>query len=123
MIISKNQQKQHIPDVDTASPISEITALVHLTSPLSHYGHCSHDQFCVGSDQLHADPPHVCITCFSIPVPGLSCCSVQFSSVTHSCLTLGNSMDCSTPGFPVHHQLPELVQTHVHLVSDAIQPS
>ena len=32
-------------------------------------------------------------------------------------------MDCSTPGFPVHHQLPELVQTHVHRVSDAIQPS
>ena len=32
-------------------------------------------------------------------------------------------MDCSTPGFPVHHQLPELAQTHVHLVSDAIQPS
>ena len=32
-------------------------------------------------------------------------------------------MDCSTPGFPVYHQLPELAQTHVHLVSDAIQPS
>ena len=48
---------------------------------------------------------------------------VQFSSVPQSCLTLCNSMDCSTPGFPVHHQLPELAQTHVHQVSDAIQPS
>ena len=39
------------------------------------------------------------------------------------CLTLCNPMDCSTPGLPVHHQLPELAQTHVHRVSDAIQPS
>jgi len=38
----------------------------------------------------------------------------QFSSVAQSCLTLYNAMDCSTPGFPVHHQLPELVHTHVH---------
>ena len=40
--------------------------------------------------------------------------SVRFSSVIQSCPTLCNSMDCSTPGFPVHHQLPELAQTHVH---------
>ena len=46
--------------------------------------------------------------------------SVQFS---HSCPTLCNPMDYSTPGFPVHHQLPELAQAHVHRVSDAIQPS
>jgi len=47
----------------------------------------------------------------------------QFSSVTQPYPTLCYPMDCSTPGFPVHHQLPELVQTHVHWVSDAIQPS
>ena len=45
------------------------------------------------------------------------------SSVTQSCLTLCDPMDCSTPAFPVHHQLLELAQTHVHRVSDAIQPS
>ena len=45
------------------------------------------------------------------------------SSVTQSCPTLFNPMDCSTPGFPVHHQLLELAQTHVHQVDDAIQPS
>ena len=45
--------------------------------------------------------------------------SVQFSAQSH--LTLCNPMDCSTPGFPVHHQLLELTQTHVHRVSDAIQ--
>ena len=43
--------------------------------------------------------------------------------VTQSCPTLGNSMDCSTTGFPVLHHLPELAQTHVHWVGDAIQPS
>ena len=47
---------------------------------------------------------------------------VQFSSVTQSCLTLCDPMDCRTPGFPVHHKLLELVQTHVHSVGDAIQP-
>ena len=48
---------------------------------------------------------------------------VQFSSVAHSCPTLLDPMNCSTPGFPVHHQLPEFTQTHVHRVGDAIQPS
>ena len=48
---------------------------------------------------------------------------VEFSSVSQLCLTLCNPMDCSTPGFPVHHQLPELTQTQVHQVGDAIQPS
>ena len=46
-----------------------------------------------------------------------------FSSVAQLCLTLCDPMDCSTPGFPVHHQLPELAQTHVHWAGDAIQPS
>ena len=49
--------------------------------------------------------------------------SVQFSSVTELCPTLCNPMDCSTPGLPVHHQLPELTQTHVHWVGDTIQAS
>ena len=47
----------------------------------------------------------------------------QFSSVTQSCLTLCNPMNHSMPGLPVHHQLPESTQTHVHWVSDAIQTS
>ena len=49
--------------------------------------------------------------------------SVQFSSVAQSYPTLCDLMDCSTPAFPVHHQLTELTQTHVHRVGDAIQPS
>ena len=54
------------------------------------------------------------ITCIS---------SVQFSSVAQSCPTLCNPIDCSEPGLPVHHQLLEFTQTHVHRVGDAIQPS
>ena len=49
--------------------------------------------------------------------------SAQLSSVAQLCPTLCDPMDCSMPGFPLHHQLPELTQTHVHLVGDAIQPS
>ena len=49
--------------------------------------------------------------------------SVQFSSEAQSCATLCDPMNHSTPGLPVHHQLPESTQTHVHQVGDAIQPS
>ena len=49
--------------------------------------------------------------------------SVQFSSVTQPCPTLCDPMDCSTPGLPVHHQLPEFTQIHVHWVGDAISTS
>jgi len=49
---------------------------------------------------------------------------IQFSSVQSlSCVRLWNPMNCSTPGLPVHHQLPEFTQTHVHQIGDAIQPS
>ena len=58
--------------------------------------------------------------CNHIPINFVS---VQFSSVTQSCLTLCDPMNRSMPGLPVHHQLPEFTQTHVHRVSDAIQPS
>ena len=52
----------------------------------------------------------------------LKCC-LQFSSVTQSCPTVCNPMDCSTPGLPVHQQLLEFTQTHVHWVDDVIHPS
>ena len=63
-----------------------------------------------------------CLGCFiSASVVAFLYYSVQFShSVVYNSAT---PMDCSTPGFPVHHQLPELAQTHVHPVSDAIEPS
>ena len=53
----------------------------------------------------------------------LTVCFFHISSVAQSCLTLWDPMNHSTPGLPVYHQLPEFTQTHVHRVSDAIQPS
>ena len=58
-----------------------------------------------------------------LSIPSVQFSSVQFSSVAQSCLTLCDTMNPSTLGLPVHHQLPEFIQTHVHRVSDAIQPS
>ena len=55
--------------------------------------------------------------------PCIIMASVQFSSFTQLCLTVCDLMDCSTPVFPVYHQLLEFTQTHVHWVGDAIQPS
>ena len=55
-----------------------------------------------------------------LPVLSILFSSVQFSSVAQSCLTLCDLMNHSTPGLPVHHQLPEFTQTHVHRVCDAI---
>ena len=64
----------------------------------------------IGHDLVTKPPPH-------------EVTSVQFSSVAQSCPTLCDPMNHSTPGLPVHHQLPEFTQTHIHRVSDAIQPS
>ena len=63
---------------------------------------------------------YLCITILKVRNRPFSCCCC---SVSQLCSTLYNRMDCSTPGLPVHHQLPEFTQTHVHQVSDAIQPS
>ena len=64
-------------------------------------------------------PSYLCcrFTLFSVLLP------YQISSVAQSCPTLCDPIDCSTPGLPVHSQLPEFTQTHVHWVGDAIQPS
>ena len=67
----------------------------------------------------NSSPPPKNISCSSRIQPS----TVQFSSVSQSCLTLCGPMNHSTPGLPVHHQLLESTQTHAHRVSDAIQPS
>ena len=64
-------------------------------------------------------PSHPHISLQHLPQTAIIIC---FSSVAQSCLTLCNPIDCSMPGLPVHHQLPELTQTHVHRVGDAIHP-
>ena len=72
---------------------------------------------------LHTDLPLAFHGSFKVQVNSESSKSVQFSSVTQLCPTLCDPMTRSTPGLPVHHQLPEFTQTQVHRVSDAIQPS
>ena len=72
---------------------------------------------------LQCDMVEGCWTAACMTCPVLCEGSVQFSSVAQSCPTLCDPMDCSFPGFPVHHQLLELAQTHVHRVGDATQPS
>ena len=72
----------------------------------------------VWDSPLHIQYSHIWLfttLCFKLQK---SCCSV-----TQSCLTLCDPMDCNTPGLPVHHQLPEFTQTHVHRLDDVIQPS
>ena len=66
---------------------------------------------------------HPCLIAHLSVFPHWLWFSVQFSSVAQSCLTLCDPMNRSTPGLPVHHQLQEFTQTHVHRLSDAIQPS
>ena len=82
--------------------------------------------------ELRGWSPEICVfTCAHPPYTRVSytvkfenhCPSVQLSWVSQSCPTLCDPMNRSTPGLPVHHQLPEFTQTHVHRVSDAIQPS
>ena len=96
--------------------------------------------FCIHQDHLAQRTVPFQSTCFhvdfmsgkpihcsqgSVETPYYYCiiCSVQFSSVAQSRLTLCDPMYCSTPGLPVYHQLPEFTQTYVHRVGDAIQPS
>ena len=66
---------------------------------------------------------HIKLALSYLGLTALVISSVQFSSVAQSCPTVCDPMNRSTPGLPVHHQLPEFTQTHVHRVSDAIQPS
>ena len=89
------KQKQH-PVVDVTGDRSKVR--------------CCKEQYCIGTWNVR-------------PMNQGKFSSVQFSSVAQLCPTLCDPMNCSTPGLPVHHQLPVFNQTHVHRVSDAIQPS
>ena len=73
--------------------------------------------------QAVANSQHALFLLRSDSTPDVQPPSVQFSSFAQPCPTLCNPMNRSTPGLPVHHQLPEFTQTHVHRVRDAIQPS
>ena len=93
-----------------------------VASPGSHLGPCALPPGLVSHQLLYFNFSLVLLD-LSSPSGTLCATSAQFSSVAQSCLTLCNPMNCSTPGLPVHHQLPEFTQTHVHRVGEAIQPS
>ena len=99
---------------------------------------CCKEQYCIGTwnvrsmNQGKLEVVKQEMARMNVDIPGISKLkwtgmgefnSVQFSSVIQSCLTLCDPMNCSTPDLLVHHQLPEFTQTHLHRVSDAIQPS
>ena len=86
-----------------------------------HYPHCPHTPTLASLSQPHRLLPMITRPRKRRLRPDYR--SVQFSSVAHSCPTLREPLDCSTPGLPVHHQFPGLTQSHVRWVGDAIQPS
>ena len=84
---------------------------------------CSQSRF---PDQIDMKLCRICYLLNSVAYshwPHYKCSVAMFCSVTKSCLILCDPVDCSVPGFPVLHYLPEFAQTHVHWVNDAIQPS
>ena len=84
------------------------------------YVYIQHKNMCICVCSHIQQQAHIlCVFIYNIQI----CVYVQFSSVTQSCPTLWDSMDCSMSGFPFLHHLPELFQTHVHCIGDAIQPS
>ena len=105
-------------------PLSFITQSIFVLLSFQSCFHCSH-QVQVDSDSMKRFKLSYSQVLFfaSTELNLTSTSSVQLSSATQSCSTLWDPMNCSTPGFPVHHQCLEFVQTHVHRVGDAIQPS
>ena len=85
---------------------------LHYKGSLLSFSECVNHKLSFHHPQWQAFDPHVLFTH-----------TAQFSSVAQSCPTRCDPMNRSTPGLPVHHQLPEFTQTHVHRVGDAIQPS
>ena len=104
--ISRCRCSQHSSGVSPFLSCTRFTSRTHQSLPVS---------VSQPLPSLASLPPH-------LPQPPPSCASVQFRSV-QLWPTLCDPMDCRTPGLPVHHQLPEFTQTHVHGVGEAIQPS
>ena len=100
-----------------SSPTLVIACLLHDSSSdmCEVISNCSFD--------LHFPDDLWCWISFHVPAGCLIPYDYTVSSVTESCLTLCDPMDCCTPSFPVYHQLLEFTQTHVHRIGDAIQPS
>ena len=114
----KEQNPQHGLK-GAASPVPHL----NLINPVFNTAPCSLPSSCISLPQV----PFLTLNCLALCLPLCTLCFepffIQFSSVAQSCLILCDPMNRSTPGLPVHHQIPEFTQTHDHPVSDAIQPS
>ena len=105
--------------------------LSYVTNTMSLLGNVPFLKIYVNCFMARDDSPGASVICKCMWVRGLVPVSflghllslIQFSSVARSCLTLCDPTDCSMPGLPVHHQVPEFIQSHVHWVGDAIQLS
>ena len=106
-----------------ASLAAEHGLLSRDSEVVAHRLHCPHGIWDLPGPEIEPLSPALESRSSTAEPPGKSFSSAQFSSVAQSCLTLCDPMNRSTPGLPVHHQLPEFTQTHIHRVSDAIQPS
>ena len=117
-LLQQPEQRKHLPCPQTSQPRC-FSSLSSFSSPRL----CSSTPLFTFQSKRHlaqeAFPDFLGASLHAIQFHNL----YQFSSVTQSCPTLCDPMNRSTPGLPVHHQLPEFTQTHVHRVSDAIQPS
>ena len=105
--------------------VQTVTDFIFLGSKITADGDCSHKikrRLLLGRKAM--TNLHSILKSKDITLPTkVRLSSVQFSSVSQSCPTLCDPMNCSMPGLPAYHQLPELTQTHVHRVGDAVQPS
>ena len=100
--------------------LNALHILFHFISKTSLWSRFYNDSLCTDERLCHEHPAGG-LTAGQCTAEVWLC--IHFSSVAQSCPTLSNPMNHSTPGLPVHHQLPEFTKTHVHWVSDAIQPS
>ena len=106
-------------DLQMSLSVSPPTFVMHWENISANQGYCSHWLLTSCILQMHSLVNVTSCCLWFTTLQGMT----QFSSVVQSCPTLCDPMDCRTPGLPVHHQLLEFTQTHVHWVSDAIQPS
>ena len=103
-----------------------VTDFIFLGSKITSDGDCSHEikrRLLLGRRAMTSLDSIIKSRDITLPTKVHLIRSDQIRSVTQSCPTIWDPMNRSTPGLPVYHQLPEFTQTHVHWVSDAIQPS
>ena len=118
--ITNSQSLLKLTSIELVMPFNHFPSVVPFSSYLQSFP--ASGSFLM-SQLFASGGQNIGVSASSSALPMNKCLSDQIRSVAQSCPTLRDPMNCSTPGLPVHHQLPEFTQTHVHRVSDAIQPT